>query len=158
MSHITIEYMIMVPVLILQIFIFPFAASAIMNVWVDQRKTLELQEVSGHLGSFMQQIYYTMNHVSISTGTLTAKLDTPPLIENYAYTIILQNATNPNNSVKIMNLTLSLIGTNNHASTLVTLGENAAWQENSTYNSIHVSIITASKTSSTISLSFEGDT
>ena len=156
MANITIEYMIMIPILIMQIFLFPIVASTIMNVWVDQRKTTELQEIAGHMGSSIQQVYYTMNHASISSGTLTASLDTPSLIENHGYTITIHNATNPNSSVRIMNLTLSLTGTNKQASTLVTLGENAVWQENSTVKSVLVSSINATKTSSSIWLSFEG--
>lgn len=65
MAQISIEYMIMIPILILQIFLFPFAATAIMNGWTDSRMTIQLQEVSGHLGSSIQQLYYTMNHESI---------------------------------------------------------------------------------------------
>ena len=157
MPQVTIEYMIMVPVMIMQILIFPFAAQIIMSTWDDSRRTIELQETAGHLGSSIQQLYYTMNHASIASGSLTVKLDTPPLIEGHAYTITLQNATNPNTSIKIMNVTLSLASTSNKVSTLVTLGENAAWQDDATFPSNSTSII-ATKASGSIWLSFEGDT
>ncbi len=65
--------MIMVPILILQIFLFPIAATAIMNAWSDSRMTIELQEISGHLGSSIQQLYYTMNHASISSGSINCQ-------------------------------------------------------------------------------------
>lgn len=158
MPNVTIEYMIMVPILIMQIFIFPLTATIIMNVWVDSRRTLELQETAGNLGSSIQQLYYTMNHASISSGSLTIKLDTPPLIEGYSYMVTLRNATNSNTSLKIMNITLNLVGTSDEASTIVTLGENAAWQENSTFRSDLISLINATKTSGSIWLSFEGET
>lgn len=158
MPQVTIEYMIMVPVMIMQIFLFPIAASVIMNTWVDSRMTIELQETAGHLGSSIQQLYYTMNHASIASGSLTVELDTSPFIEGHYYNITLQNATNANTSIKIMNVTLSLAGTNDKTSTLVTLGENADWQNNVIFLSNSTTSIIATKSSGSIWLSFEGDT
>jgi hypothetical protein len=159
LPQITIEYMIMVPLLILQIFIFPIAASAIMNAWSNSQMTIELQEVSGHLSSSMQQLYFTMNHASISSGSVTDKLEVPTTIQNgnngYNYMIILSNATNPNSSVKVMNLTLTLIGTSAKASTIVTLGQNADWN-NTSLKSSKISFINATKSSGNIFLSFQG--
>ncbi len=76
MPSITIEYMIMIPVLILQIFIFPLTASVIMNTWTDSRMTIELQETAGHMSSSIQQLYYTINHGSMSNGSMKITLDT----------------------------------------------------------------------------------
>ena len=156
MVHITIEYMIMIPVLILQILIFPYATTIIMGVWDDSRRTVEVQETVGNLGSSIQQLYYTVNHASISATSIVVKLETPSLIEGYAYTIRLGNSTNSNTSLKIMNVTINLVGTSVALSTLVTLGENAAWQENSTFRSDEISFIKATKTSSYIWLSLNG--
>lgn len=158
MPQVTIEYMIMVPVMIMQILLFPIAAQVIMSTWDDSRMTIELQETAGHLGSSIQQLYYTMNHASIASGSLTVELDTPPFIEGHYYNITLQNATNANTSIKIMNVTLSLAGTNDKTSTLVTLGENADWQNNAIFLSNSTTSIIATKSSGSIWLSFEGDT
>ena len=161
MPQVTIEYMIMIPLLILQIFIFPIAAVTIMGAWSNSRMTIELQNVSGHLASSLQQLYYTMNHASISSGSLTATLDVPTLITDgnsgFNYMITLSNATNLGSSVKVMNLTLSLIGTHGKASTLITLGENAEWN-NSAVRSNSISIINATKLSNTVFLSLQGGT
>ena len=92
--------------------------------------TLELQETAGHMGSSIQQLYYTMNHASVPNGTMTITLDTPPLIQGHAYTTTLSHATNLDTSIQIMNVTLKLIGTRDQTSTLVTLGQNVDWQEN----------------------------
>ncbi len=149
--------MIMIPVLIVQIFIFPLTASVIMNVWTDSRTTLELQETASHLSSSIQQLYYTINHATIASGSLTIKLDTPTSIEGHSYTITLWNATNSNTQAKIMNLTLDLKGTSCTTSTLITLGENAAWQNNSKFFSSNSTAITATKTpTGSIWLTFEG--
>jgi len=83
MTHITIEYMIMVPVLILQIFLFPLTASWLMNIWADSRRTLALQEVASHLGSTIQQLYFSLNHETVSAGPpVTYSPGLPPFIED----------------------------------------------------------------------------
>ena len=157
MPSITLEYMIMIPVLILQIFLFPITASVIMNTWADSSMTLELQETAGHMGSSIQQLYYAMNHASVPNGTMTITLGTPPLIEGHAYTTTLSHATNLDTSIQIMNVTLKLIGTRDQTSTLVTLGQNVDWQENLAFNSTaHSLSMVAHKTSNSIWLSFGG--
>ena len=160
MAHVTIEYMIFVPVLILQIFLFPIAASAMMNSWADSRMTLQLKEISGDLGSSMQQLYYTMDHDSIASGTVNSSLTVPATIQDgnniYSYKIVLTNATTPHNSIQVMNLTLSLVGSKGTASSIITLGNDASWQNNANYSSILITHITATKSGGTISLSFGG--
>jgi len=157
LAHITIEYMIMIPVLIMQIFLFPLTATVIMDTWVDSRMTIELQTTAGHLGSSIQQLYYTMNHGSISNGSMKITLDIPPLIEGRAYTTTLSHVTHLDTSYQIMNATLKLIGTKDQASTLVTLGPNVDWQENLAFNSTaHSLSLVANKTANSIWISFGG--
>jgi len=152
----------MIPVLIMQIFIFPIVATAIMNTWIDSRINLQLQEITGHLGSSIQQMYYTMNHASVSSGSLTIELDIPSSIVDgnnyYHYNITLQHALgseNPENHVQVMNLTLNFVNTQGEASTLITLGENAYWND-ITLNRNSISFINATKTSGAIWLSLGG--
>ena len=156
MAHITIEYMIMVPVLILQIFLFPIVASVIMDGYTDSRRTLELQETAGHLGSTIQQLYYTINHASIN-GTVKFSLDIPATIEQYPYTVTLGNVTNKDTSYAVMNITLSLISDMGFSSTLVTLGDNIEWQDNLSFKSNSPNLyLTANKTAENIFLTFGG--
>ena len=92
------------------------------------------------------------------TGHMTITLDTPPLIEGYAYTTTLSHVKHLDTSYQIMNVTLKLLGTKDQTSTLVTLGQNVDWQENlSFFNSTaHSLSIVANKTSNSIWLSFGG--
>jgi hypothetical protein len=159
MPHIAIEYMIFVPVLIVQIFIFPLTASVIMDTWVDSRLTIEIQQTTGHMGSSIQQLYYTMNHESVSNGSMKINLDVPPLIEGRAYTTTLSHVQQQDNSYQIMNVTLKIIGTKDQASTLVTLGPNVNWQENLAFNSTaHSLSLSANKAANSIVISFGGNT
>jgi hypothetical protein len=55
------EYVIMVPILLMQVVFIPMATGWMMDVWVDQRKETALQDVASHLGSTIQQLYLSLN-------------------------------------------------------------------------------------------------
>jgi len=160
MPHVTIEYVIMVPVLILQIFLFPLAANWLMNIWVDSRRTLALQDAASHLGSTIQQMYFSLNHETISAGVLTQKSNVPPFIENYPYTgtATLTSVSEPAaNSSKVLKITLRLTTVGTRVSTSVILGNNTRWIESVfVSNSTNACIIAEKLANGTINLSFGG--
>ena len=148
MPHVTIEYVIMLPVLILQIFLFPLTAGWLMNVWVDSRRTLALQEVASHLGSTIQQIYFSLNHGTILAGTATYLPGLPPFIENYYYTgnATLRTVLDPAlNSSKVLEITLKLGTIGTTVTTSVILGQNVLWQESTFVSNSTNACITAVK-------------
>jgi hypothetical protein len=153
-AHITIEYVIMVPLLIAQIFLFPYVASIAMNSWVDSRRTLALEEVASHLGSSIQQTYLSLNYTTISAANVTNKLDVPLFIEGYAYTATA--ALRTGTASKVLELTLTFEG-GVAISTIatVTLGQNVKWHD-STFvsNSINASLQAVKYSNKTIQLSF----
>jgi hypothetical protein len=162
MPHITIEYVIMIPMLIMQIFLFPLTASWIMNTWVDSRRTLALQDVAGHLGSTIQQLYFSLNHASIPVGKASYAPGLPPLIEDCAYyangTLRQVGSSGPDYT-KVIDLDVSLSGAKNSVTVAVILGPNVVWQSSLFLsNSTHASV-TAEKTMngnvSTITLRFD---
>jgi hypothetical protein len=157
MTHITIEYMIMIPVLILQIFLFPLTASWLMNIWVDSRRTLALQEVASHLGSTIQQLYFSLNHETISAGTATYSPGLPPFIENYNYVgnATLRAVSGSADSSKVLSITLTLAKTKIIVTTLVVLGSNVQWQDSSfVSNSTHACVSAMKNATGTITLYF----
>jgi len=158
--HVTIEYVIMVPVLILQIFLFPLAASWLMNIWVDSRRTLALQEAASHMGSSIQQVYSALNHDSISAGAVTQRVDVPPFIENYPYigNATLKAVSDPSlNSSKVLQITLQLRTVGTIVTTSVILGQNVAWKESVFVSNSTNACIRAEKfANGTICLSFGG--
>jgi hypothetical protein len=146
--QITIEYMIMTPVLIMMIFLLPFTASLIMNGWVDSRRALTLQETGGYLGSSMQQFYSSLSHESVKVGIMESVLNTPRFIEGYVYT---GNATFSSvsaavNSSRVLQITLSFIGNKITTTTSVTLGSNVQWTP-STFMSNSTTCLKAEKMS-----------
>jgi hypothetical protein len=148
----------MIPILIMQIFLFPLTAGWIMNTWVDSRRTLALQETASHLGSSIQQIYASLNHATISAGTVTNKLDVPPFIEGYAYTGTAVLRTLGANSSTVLDITLRLMGANIEAKSSVTLGQNVAWNQSSVLNSNSTlaGIMAEKQSNGTIRLYFGG--
>lgn len=156
--HVTIEYMILIPVLILQIFLFPMFVNVAMNHYVTDRRTLELQETASYLSSHFQQIYLSLNHTTIMSSTLKSSLGSPPFIEGYAYTgnATLQTVLDSElGSSKILYITLYLEGTGISTTTSVILGQNAKWV-NSTFTSTSVTayIVAEKLSNQTIQLSF----
>ena len=78
--------MILIPVLILQIFLFPMFVNVVMTQYVNDQKSLALQEAASYLSSSIEQVYLSLNHTSIVSSTLTNNLGPQPLIDGYAYT------------------------------------------------------------------------
>ena len=84
--HVTVEYMILIPVLILQIFLFPMFVNVVMNHYIDEQRTLELQETASYLSSSIQQVYLSLNHTSVLSCTLKSTLGSRSLIDGFVYT------------------------------------------------------------------------
>jgi hypothetical protein len=159
MPHITIEYVIMVPVLILQIFLFPLTANLLMSNWVDSRRTLALQNAASHLGSTIQQLYFSLNHETISAGTVTYSPGLPPFIEDYSYigNATLRTISGSADSSKVLSITLTLAKTKITVTTLVVLGSNALWQPSVFVSNSTNAIVSADKLSNgSIRLYFGG--
>jgi len=161
MPHITIEYMIMIPMLLMQIFLFPMTANWIMNTWVDSRRTLALQGVADHLASTMQQLYSSLDHASIPAGKDSYAPGLPPMIEdcNYFASGTLRPVSGGPGFTKVIDLVVTLSGTKNSVTTAVILGPNLVWQPSLFLSNSTRACVTAEKTmngtQSTITLRFD---
>ena len=158
MVQITIEYMIMIPILLMQIFLFPLTAGWIMTTWTDSRQTLALKETASHVGSSVHQVYSALTHESISASNVTNRLDVPPFIEGYAYNGS-ASLRSPASDSKVLDITLTFIGGHIETTTSVTLGPNASWDTSSQFmsNSSYASLIAEKQSDGTILMSFEGE-
>jgi hypothetical protein len=129
-----------------------------MNIWVDSRRTLALQEVASHLGSTIQQIYFLLNHTSIPVGTsIIQKSDLPLYVENYAYiaTATLKDIAGAESS-KVLEITVKLRNVGTSMSTSVILGRNVQWHESTFVSNSTNACIKAWKENGEIHLSFGG--
>jgi hypothetical protein len=156
MVQVTIEYMIMIPLLILQIFLFPLVAGWAMNDWTTSRQTLELQTTANHLGSQIQQIYFSLNQGTIATGNVTATPEISPFIEGYPYNVSGTSRTASSSDTAILNLNLTLLSTTVSATASVTLGSNStvSWLPSSFLSNSTTQILAAKLSNGTIQLSF----
>jgi hypothetical protein len=127
MVQITIEYMILTPVFILLIFLLPLFASSVMNNYVDSRQNLELQNVANHLGSTIQQVYFSLNHETVGAGTISSNMQIPPLLEGYTYTVNATSRIASGSGPIIVDFKLILMGSGATTNASVTLDKNAVW-------------------------------
>jgi len=161
--HVTLEYIIMIPVLILQILLFPVVASVLMNGWVVQRRTLALQEAGSAIGSTIQQMYFEVNQATVPAGTTTDQFVLPPFIDGYYYTAkaTLQSGGSSSNSGQILTITLTLVSAAVKATSQVILGANAQWNISTTFvsnspNTTAFAVKVQNGASTTINLGFGG--
>lgn len=133
----------MIPVLILQIFLFPLITSWLMNTWVNQRRTLALQDAASNIGSTVQQVYFSLSHATIPPGTKTSNsFRLPQFIDGYCYVgnAVLLSTSPAQGSAQTLEITLRLVGTNFVAAASVTLGSNAHWDQTANFTSTSPSV------------------
>lgn len=134
MPHITIEYVIMIPVLFAQILLFPFAANVIATTWTNTQREAELQNTAEHLASTIQQLYLSLNRREVSVGNVTQASTLPPAIRSYPYTATA--SLRIVDSTKLLTLLLELQGTSTTATATTVLGSNVLWVEESVFQSV----------------------
>ena len=154
MPNVTMEYTIMVPILLMQVLLIPVATGWMMDVWVDRRRETALQDVASHVGSTVQQLYLSLNREEAGAGTVTQASNVPPFIESTPYVIDASDRRVENST--IIDLHLALIGTSITATTHVTLGSNALLGTQRTFisNSTSACIKVEKFSNGTLSFSF----
>ena len=127
MPHVSMEYGIMVPILLMQVILIPLATSWMMDAWVIRRRETALQDVASHLGTTIQQLYFSLNREEIAPGTTTQAANVPQFIEFIPYVVTASDRKIENST--IIDLYLALMGTGISATTRVTLGPNVLWEQ-----------------------------
>jgi len=159
MVNVTIEYVILIPLLFTQIIVFPFVASTITSSWQDAHRDVALEEAAGHLTSTIQQLYLTVNWDDILAGNVTHASTIPSTIDSYPYTVTgsLNSPSDPN-ATRILTLTLTLEKFKNTVTAVAVLGPNVLWTEGTALqsNSPDASINVQKFSNGTIGFSFGG--
>jgi len=106
MPHSNIEYAIMAPILLLQVIFLPVATTWMMDYWGVKRMETTLQDVASHLGTTVQQLYYSLNRDDVLPGKVTQILDIPEYIESNPYTITASSLKIENSTAIDLNLAL----------------------------------------------------
>jgi len=154
MPNVTMEYAIMIPILLMQVILIPVATGWMMAVWVDQRRETALQDVASHLGSTVQQLYLSLNREEVGVGIVTQASNVPPFIESIQYVVDASDRRVENGTT--IDLHLALMGTSITATTHVTLGSNALLGTQRTFisNSTSACIKVEKFSNRTLSFSF----
>jgi len=124
---VSLEYVIMVPILIVQVILIPVATGWMMDIWVSRRRETQLRDVASHMGTTIQQLYFSLNREEIVAGTTIQAANVPQFIEFIPYFITASDGKIENST--IINLYLDLIGTSINATARVTLGPNVLWEQ-----------------------------
>ncbi len=141
MPHVAIEYIILVPILIAQIFLFPLMATALSNIYVDSTRRLTAETVASRLASSIQQLYFSLNHESIPPGTVTFNPSLPKYIDGHHYVARGELTPIREGGASRLNISLTVVGLNIRVTTYATLGPNVSWDSNSVFVSNSTSAI-----------------
>ena len=158
MPSVTIEYVILIPLLFTQVIVFPFVASIMTSSWQDSQRNIELQDAADHLASTIQQLYLTINNEDILAGTVTQASTLPVTVSSYPYTATgsLSSPSDPD-STRILTVTLTLDEVGNTVTAAAVLGPNVQWTESTLRsNSANASIDVQKFSNSTLVFSFGG--
>ena len=135
MTSVTIEYVIMIPLLFTQVIVFPLVASTMTSNWQNSQRNIELQDTADHLASTIQQLYLTINGNDVLAGYITQASTLPITVASYPYTATgsLNDPPDPD-ATKILTVTLTLDDVGNTVTAQAVLGPNVQWIE-STFRS-----------------------
>ncbi len=127
MTSVTIEYVILIPLLFSQVILFPFVASTMTSSWQDSQRNIELQDAADHLASTIQQLYLTINSEDILTGDITQTSPVPVTVGSYPYNVTCSLSEPPGGSANVLTVTLILDEVDNRATASAVLGTNVQW-------------------------------
>ena len=157
MPNITIEYVILIPLLFTQVIVFPLVANTITSSWQETQRTTVLQGTADHLASTVQQLYLNLNQEETLASNITHALRIPATIDSYPYTAVGSLSSPYPDSTGILTLTLTM-ESGNEVTAVAVMGSNVIWTEGSVLqsNSADVSLNIQKFSNSTVVFSFGG--
>jgi len=157
LPSVTIEYVILIPLLFTQVIVFPFVASTITSNWQDSQRDVELQDAANHLASTIQQLYLTINRDEVLECTITQASPVPVTVGSYPYNATGSLSSLSENSTRILSVTLTLDDVDNTATAVAVLGPNVSWTDSTLRSTSTDAYIMVQKFSNgTIAFSFGG--
>jgi len=151
-SHVGIEYAILLPILVLQIIVLPLSVSWIMSVWTNDRMKSEIQEAANQVTNTIKQLYLALENSEIlpTSNPIIQTLGLPTTIESHLY-----YATGQQSGNSAINFHFTLQGTGITTNSSAIFGSSIHWQSSEFFSNSSSACIKAWKYSNnTISLSF----
>lgn len=131
MVSVTIEYVILIPLMFTTVIVFPLVADRMTTEHQKSQLTIELQDVADHMASTIQQLYLTVNGEEILTGTVTQASPVPVTVGSYPYTVEGSLYEPGDGSAKVFNTFLTLDEIDITVSASAVLGINVQWVDSS---------------------------
>lgn len=159
MTSVTIEYVILIPLLFSQVIVFPLVASTMTTSWQDSQRDIQLQDAANHLASTIQQFYLTMNRDELLEATVTQASTLPVSVGSYPYNATCSLSEPDDGSAKILTVTLTLDDVDNEVTASAVLGPNVEWDPSKLTlrsNSVDASIIVEKFSDGSLRFSFGG--
>lgn len=156
MPSVTIEYVILIPLLFTQVIVFPLVASTMTSSWQNSQRDIELQDAADRLASTIQQLYLTVNRDEILAGDITQVSPLPVTVGSYPYNVTGSLSDPPDGSAKILTVTLTLDEVGNTANASAVLGTNVQWIDSTLRSNSADAYINVEKAAGTLTFSFGG--
>jgi hypothetical protein len=157
LPSVTIEYVILIPLLFTQVIVFPFVASTITSNWQDSQRNVELQDTANHLASTIQQLYLTVNRDEVLECTVTQSSPVPVTVGSYPYNATGSLSSFSEDSTRILSVTLTLDDVGNTATAAAVLGPDVTWTDSTLRSTSTGAYIKLQKFSNgTLAFSFGG--
>ena len=127
MPSVTIEYVLLIPLLFTQVIVFPLVANTMTSNWQNSQRDIELQDAADHLASTIQQLYLTVNKDEVLACVVIQSSPLPVTVSSYPYNATCMLSDPPDGSAKVLTVTLTLDDVDNIANASVVLGTNVQW-------------------------------
>ena len=157
MVSVTIEYVILIPLLFTTVIVFPLVANRMTTDYQQTQLGIELQDVADHMASTIQQLYLTVNGQEILTGTITKASPVPVTVGAYPYTVEGSLNDPGDGSAKVFTAILTLDELGNTVTASAVLGTNVLWADSTLRStSMDASIVVQKYSNGTLGFSFGG--
>ncbi|HKZ93051.1 MAG TPA: hypothetical protein VJ249_00520 [Candidatus Bathyarchaeia archaeon] len=136
MTNVAIEAVILTPMLVIQIILFPFVANTMASNWENATRDVTLKELASQMASTIQQLYLSLNQPEVSAGNITQASTFPKEIAEHTYNATgLLEASFQLGFGKVLFLTVTLQKLGNTIMVQTPLGPNVLWNEKSLFES-----------------------
>jgi hypothetical protein len=153
---VTIEYVILIPLLFTQVIVFPLVASTMTSSWQNSQRDIELQDAADHLASTIQQLYLTLNRDEVLGCTVNQSSPVPVTVASYPYTATCSLSDPSGDSAKVLTVSLELDNVGNIANASAVLGTNVEWIPSTLRSNSADASINVEKADDTLTFSFGG--
>ena len=136
MVNVAIEVVLLAPLLVIQILLFPFVANTLSANWANSTRDVALKETASQMADSIQQLYLSLNRPEVSAGTTILTPTFPSEISECPYYVkgLFGSTSQPSfGKILVLNLTLQKLG--NTITVQTTLGSNVLWNAASIFDS-----------------------